>query len=166
VLLGGAAGGVFVFALTTTAGWVVRTRQRGRELRGMSRMLWPEMRDDWIAVGAIKVRGFTPNASEGDYPIREAWLDTRAKLGQLMPEEAFDPLAKYQADIELLDAAMTRKDPIVQWYAGKAQDHERPAMRVVEGYCNARWRPFGYRPGPLSEGGWGRIAAQDDEGEG
>src|SRR5215210_5061696 len=89
VLLSGAAGGVLVFALTTTAGWVVRTRQRGRELRGLSRVLWPEMKRNWLAVGALKHWRLGRNMTKDDFPTREAWLDTRNRLSQLMREADF-----------------------------------------------------------------------------
>jgi hypothetical protein len=144
VLLSGAAGGVIVFVLATTAGVVVRTVHQGRELRGLSRVLLPEMDRNWLATGAIKAS----SKAKGDYPIREAWIDTRVRLSQLMREEDYRVLAKYYADLEELEAAVNRNDHIVGWYAGKAQDHESAAKRVVEGYCNARWQPFSYRPGP------------------
>jgi hypothetical protein len=62
--------------------------------------------------------------------------------------------AKYYADLELLEAAVNRNDPTVDAYAGKVKDHDRPALRAIEGYCNARWQLFGYRPGPLRDGGF------------
>jgi hypothetical protein len=157
VLLSGAAGGVIVFILTTTAGVVVRTRQQGRELRGMSRVLWPEMKRNWLAVGSLKTGRMGRNVSEDDHPIREAWLDTRTKLSQLMREKDFDTLAKYYADLAVLEAAVTNNLVTVTFYAGKAQDHEIPALKVVEEYRDARWRPWpfrGYGPGPLKGGSW------------
>jgi hypothetical protein len=71
-----------------------------------------------------------------------------------MREADFEVLAKYYADLELFEAAVSRNDPEVGIYAGKAKDHDRPALRAVEGYCNALWQPFSYRPGPLRDGGF------------
>jgi hypothetical protein len=150
--LGGVVGGVIVFVLTTITGVVMRTVQRGRELRGLSRVLWPEMKRNWTAIGVLKAGGFDPNTYQGEHPTERAWLDTRVKLSQLMRAHDFAILTKFYDELELLDTAVTRGDTMAQWYL----PHERPAMKVVEGYCNARWRPFkGYGLGPLRAGGWG-----------
>jgi hypothetical protein len=72
----------------------------------------------------------------------------------------------FYADLELLEAAVNRNDPLAHWYLDKAREHERPAMQVIEGYCNARWRPLiGHGPGPLRAGGWGGslISPQSEE---
>jgi hypothetical protein len=162
-LRSGAAGGLLVFVLTTTVGAVVRTRQRGRELRGLSRVLWPEMRRNKLAISNLATgklghntttRGQGRNKPKADYPTREAWLATRAKLAELMREEDFDALARYYAELEALEVARDRDLATVALSAGKAKNHEDQARRVVEGYCNARWS-FGYRPGPTSGDGDG-----------
>jgi hypothetical protein len=77
---------VIVFVLTTTAGVVVRTVQRGRELRGLSRVLWPEMKRNWTAIGVLWAGGgrFDLNTYRGEHPTRDAWIDTRVRLSQLM----------------------------------------------------------------------------------
>ncbi len=154
-LLIGAAGGVIVFALTTIFGVVQRAVQRGKELRGLSRVLWPEMKRNWLAIGSLKVQNYGHRPYRGGYPTREAWLAARVRLSQLMREDDFGTLARYYAEVELLEAAVARDDPVVGSYADKAKDHELRALEVVEGYCDARWQLFeGHGPGPLKDGGW------------
>jgi hypothetical protein len=153
----GAAGGVIVFVLTTITGAVVRTRQRGRELRGLSRVLWPEMKRNCNAIGVLRAAGYDPNTYRGEHPTRNAWLDTRVRLSQLMLEHDFAILAMFYDDLEMLDAAVTHDDPLAWRHVDVAEEHARPAMKVIEGYCAARWRwrPFKHGPGRLRAGGWG-----------
>jgi hypothetical protein len=167
-LLSGAVGGVIVFVLTTLTGVVVRTLQRGRELRGLSRVLWPEMKRNWKAIGVLRAAGFDSNTYRAEHPTRDAWGNTRIRLSQLMPEHDFAILANYYDDLEMLDAAVTHGDSLAQWHLDSAVEHQRPAMKVVEGYCNARWRPLkGHGPGPLRAGGWGEslLSPQSPEEE-
>jgi hypothetical protein len=57
MLWSGVAGGVVVYVLTTVTGWMVRIRQRGRELRGLSRVLRPEMKRNSKTIGILAVQG-------------------------------------------------------------------------------------------------------------
>jgi hypothetical protein len=154
----GAAGGVVVFVLTTVTAWVVRMRQRGRELRGLSRVLRPEMERNSNTIGILAgPAGFERGTYLDDPPTRDAWLDTRVRLSELMQEDDFANLARFYAALELLATAVTREDPLLtEAHLGEAAEHGDSAMQVVEGYCNAQWRPFkGPVPGPLRDGGWG-----------
>ena len=146
--LSGVAGGVIVFVLTTINSVVVRTRQRGRELRGLSRVMRPEMQRNSETIGVLKVAGFDRATYLNDPPTRDAWLDTRVRLSELMQEDDFANLARFYAALELLDTAVTREDPLLaEAHLAEAAEHEDSAMQVVEGYCNAWWWPFkGHRP--------------------
>jgi hypothetical protein len=148
---------VVVFLLTTITGAVVRTLQRGRELRGLSRVLLPEMQRNSTTIGVLRVAGYDTNTYRDNPPTRDTWLDTRVRLSQLMLEHDFANLARFYVALERLENVVTRDAPLwPQVYLEEAVDHQHLAMQVVAGYCDARWRPFkGHVPGPLKDGGWG-----------
>jgi len=152
LLLSGAAGGLIVYFLTTLTGWAVRTRQRGRELQGLARVLWPEMKRNSQTIGVLRAAGFDQRTYRSEHPTLDAWHEVRVRLSQLLPEDDFAVLAKFYDTLEMLEAAVTLNDPLIWQHLEPAQDHKRSAMQVVEGYCNAQWRPFkGHTPGPLEE---------------
>jgi hypothetical protein len=152
--LSGVAGGVVVFALTTVTSGVVRTRQRRRELRGLSRVLRPEMERNSKKIGILAgPGGFSRHTYLSEPPTRATWLDTRVRLSELMQEDDFAILAKFYAALELLETAVVTPDaPLefeIRMRLDEAAEHGDSAMQVVERYCSAQWWPFkGLSPGP------------------
>jgi hypothetical protein len=160
-LLSGAVGGLIVFVLTVASGAVVRTRQRGRELRGLARVIRPEMERNAESLETFQRLREQGRLNRTDYqrehPIYDAWGDTRTKLAELMPMQDFGVLANFYEELELLNnivergewddadraAARNRLEASANW--------STKAMRVVDGYCEAEWswRRWSWRPGPI-----------------
>jgi hypothetical protein len=158
--LSGAVGAVIVFVLTVVYGAVVRTLQRGRELVGLSRVIRPEMERNVDALDIIHQVGRQGGPHSQIYqevhPIYDAWRDTRTRLAQLMPAHDFAILANFYEELELLDNTMQRlgdSDADREQAALRVDtcyEKRLDAMRVVDGYCAARWRLFaGWVPGDI-----------------
>ena len=161
LLLSGAAGGVIVFVLTTIAGAVVRTRQRGRELAGLARVILPEMERNASVLASLQQAGMKRKLSlaryHSEHPIYDAWRDTRTKLAELMPMDDFAVLARFYEELELLKHIAEREerkgwddasDAAVRIQLKEAERGSLDAMQIVEGYSIARWTPLaGWGPG-------------------
>ena len=159
-LLSGAVGALIVFVLTVGSGWVVRTRQRGRELSGLARAIRPEMErnaDVLMILRKLKERAaLSPEAYQREHPIYDAWRDTRIKLAELMQPEDFRVLSYFYEELELLDHTAPRSGRSmedaqkVDIRLAACEESSLPATRIVDGYCDARWKPLaGWSPGPL-----------------
>ena len=165
ILFSGVVGGLIVWGFTVVSGWVIRTRQRGRELRGLARVIRPEMERNASGLAYLQqvgVRG--PGAlSLADYhrehPIYDAWRDTRTRLAELMPEEDFAVLANFYEALDLLKHIAEREehkgwddasDAAVRIQLKEAEKGSIDAMRIVDGYCESQWKPLvGWSPGPI-----------------
>lgn len=159
-LLSGAVGAVVVFIFTVTSGAVVRIRQRGRELAGLARVVRPEMKRNAEAL-AILYQGmgqgvFDPDSYQREHHIYDAWHDTRTRLAQHMQQQDFAVLVDFYEALELLDNAIQRynvddahRDTAIRRLE-LCYERRLDAMRVVDGYCVARWRIFkGWVPGDI-----------------
>jgi hypothetical protein len=112
-LLSGAVGALIVFVLAEGARWVIRTRQRGRELKGLARVIRPEMTRNASALDSLSYKAergrLTRIAYYNEHPIYDAWRDTRTKLAELMPEQDFKVLANFYEELELLNHIAERE---------------------------------------------------------
>jgi hypothetical protein len=159
-LLSGTVGGLIVFVLTVGSGWVVRTRQRGRELSGLARVIRPEMERNAEALMILRKlkehSALSPDAYQREHPIYNAWLDTRTKLAELMQPGDFRVLSYFYEELELLDHTASRGGSSmedaqkVDIRLAACEESSLPAMSIVDGYCEARWKPLaGWSPGPI-----------------
>jgi hypothetical protein len=149
-LLSGAVGALIVFTLTVVYGAVIRALQRGRELVGLARVVRPEMERNSDAIGILQHAGLDPNTYRSQHPTRDAWRDTRIRLSQLMKDEDFAELANFYDYLEMLDVTINHNPIMAQSWLESAVRHQLPAMKVVDGYCRARWRIFkGWIPGDI-----------------
>jgi hypothetical protein len=162
-LLSGAVGGLIVFVLTVASGAVVRTRQRGRELRGLARVIRPEMERNAESLETFQRLREQGRLNRTDYqrehPIYDAWGDTRTKLAELMPMQDFGVLANFYEALEFLMHSAEREEWDEGVEAGArirlrmSAKQIMDAMRVVDGYCVAEWswRLWSWCPGPTDE---------------
>jgi hypothetical protein len=162
-LLSGALGAAIVFVLTVVYGEVVRTRQRGRELTGLARVIRPEIKRNTEALQYLQRIGAQGTLTRADYqrehPIYDAWRDTRTKLAQLMPMQDFAVLANFYEELELLNHIAERAEregwddaaeAAVRIQVKAVEEGSMEAMWIVDGYCVARWTPLaGWGPGPI-----------------
>jgi hypothetical protein len=146
-LLSGAVGAVLVFVPTTASGAVVRTLQRGRELLGLARVIRPEMERNSDVIGILQCAGLDADTYRNEHPTWDAWRDTRVRLSQLMKVEDFAKLANFYDALEMLDVAINHDPVMAESWLAPAADYQIMAMKVVDGYRDARWRIFkGWMP--------------------
>jgi hypothetical protein len=136
----GAAGAGLVAIFTVVYTEVREARQRGRELRGLARVIRPKMERNSDAIDTLKHAGLDPATYRDEHPTRDAWYDTRVRLSQLMKDEDFHKLAMFYDDLEMLDVTINNTPVMAEAWLTAAASHMLPAMRVVDGYCDARWR--------------------------
>jgi hypothetical protein len=164
LLSGAVVGGVIVFVLTVVYREWVRIGQQGTLLRGLARVIHPEMKRNVKALEYLQKYARERNAlTRADYqrehPIDDAWRDARTRLAEVMPRQDFAVLASFYEELELLTHSAERGEWDEGVEAGAriqlrvSAKQIMDAMRVVDGYCVAEWswRLWSWCPGPIDQ---------------